>query len=244
MTQVLITHLKKETNSDSNGTLSKNDKDCFHSSWKSCHSHIISIIHRILANMKCLKCNKLVPNDKYQLHLKTEHQIEKLVVCPLCGVLDKEISLATHINLVHSGLSLQDHPTSSFFNLATSLQKQPSVNQTDTSIQNFPVLDEDFYVYQCLNCHQFFPSNCSFSHNCWTYTAVSNTNGHKQPLTNNNYFSPIFLKFNVSRVLNSRAFQQPQANNNKISLPADNAVHASEEGINYKKMKLHHSLPE
>lgn len=80
---------EKETNSDSNGTLSKNDKDCFHSSWKSCHSHIISIIHRILANMKCLKCNKLVPNDKYQLHLKTEHQIEKLVVCPLCGVLDK-----------------------------------------------------------------------------------------------------------------------------------------------------------
>jgi hypothetical protein len=113
--------------------------------------------------------------------------------------------MQNHIVKFHSNLNLNEHKTSTFFNLINTL----NLNLSNESSQNSScLLPDDFYIYQCLNCRLFFASNCSFSHNCWTYTESSNGDqkhgDQKQPMTNNNYFSPIFLKFNVSKVLNSR----------------------------------------
>ncbi len=109
----------------------------------------------------------------------------------------------------HGQASLQDYPTSTFFNLATTLNAYKTkmnltLNKSDHNPNGAFSSHEDFYVYQCLNCHHFFPSNCSFSHNCWTYTENNvNDADQKQPSTNNNYFSPIFFKFNVTKVLST-----------------------------------------
>jgi hypothetical protein len=195
-----------QPNSDTKSDLAPSSSGCFHSTWKTCHTHIISIMHRTLASLNCFICKKLIPNEKYMTHLRGEHQIDKMNVCPLCGDIEDKIPLASHIAQVHSCLSLQDFPDSAFFNLVTTLNSNKKVCKKNECGKPI-VLPEDFYVYQCLNCHQFFLSDCSFSHNCWTYNAVvNNTNNETQPLTNNNYFSPIFFKFNVSKVLNSPAF--------------------------------------
>ncbi len=74
-----------ETNAEVNGS-SKNS-DCEHTTWKGCHKHIINLIARTLASINCLICNKLLPNHEYQSHLKNEHNLERICVCPLCGVL-------------------------------------------------------------------------------------------------------------------------------------------------------------
>jgi hypothetical protein len=233
----------------------ENSSGCFHSTWKSCYSHIISIIHRTLASLTCLICKKLIPNEKYIGHLKSEHQIEKITVCPLCGVLKEAVTLGSHINQEHSSVNLNEQQDSAFFNLLVTLNSKNTNKTGETTIDmlSSSALSEDFFVYQCLNCHQFFPSDCSFSHNCWTYNTVSvnKSNDQKQPpLTNNNYFSPIFLKFNVSKVLNSRAFQTttiatPAVSNcqiiNEKSINSSNENSSDESGNLHKKFKSNHS---
>ena len=74
-----------EMDIDTNGTAK--DTECEHTTWKGCHKHIINLIARTLASLNCLICNKLLPNHEYQYHLKTVHSLEKICVCPLCGVL-------------------------------------------------------------------------------------------------------------------------------------------------------------
>lgn len=80
--------------------------------------------------------------------------------------------------------------------------------------ENFP---KDYYIYFCLNCRLFYSSTSTFSHNCWCMstagheptTVPNNTNPKSSPMTNggkpqsssaNNYFSPIYLKFNVPQM--------------------------------------------
>ncbi len=210
----------KSPESSLNDTEKELTSGCYHSEWKSgCYSHIISIIHRTQASLICLICKKLIPNEKYLGHVSKEHQIEKITVCPLCGILDEPVALGSHINQKHGSLDVKERPESSFFNLLVSLNSKK--HETSPTIDlNSTSLLPDFFVYQCLNCHQFFPSECSFSHNCWTYNTTSVKNGSdqkQQPLTNNNYFSPIFLKFNVSKVLNSKAFQSTTITTTTVS---------------------------
>lgn len=80
--------------------------------------------------------------------------------------------------------------------------------KSDTNLNNFSKLTNgashdqtlvknsstDLFIYQCVNCRLFFTSNSSFSHNCLV-TVVD-----KQPPT---YFSPIYLKFNLSNFMSN-----------------------------------------
>ncbi len=63
--------------------------ECEHITWKGCHKHIISLIARTLASISCLICNTSVPNNEYQAHLKTMHNLEKICMCPICGILNE-----------------------------------------------------------------------------------------------------------------------------------------------------------
>ena len=111
-----------------------------------------------------------------------------------------ETSLHEHVINTHNQISLKDFPKASFFNLVSTLKND---NNTDPShVTNIPT---DFYVYQCLNCRLFFDFSCSFSHNCWAYVDTNQDQfEQKAPASNNNYFSPIYLKFNVSKLLSSK----------------------------------------
>jgi hypothetical protein len=62
---------------------------CSHDSWKSCQSHINSIMQRSLQSTTCFKCKKIIENENYHIHLKTAHNLVKILVCPLCGVLNE-----------------------------------------------------------------------------------------------------------------------------------------------------------
>lgn len=193
---------------------------------------IISLIAKTLASLNCLICNKLIPNNEYQTHLRANHSLDRICVCPICGFLKDESSLQTHILRIHYQLNLNDHPSSSFFNLVTTLNKMLSPAQllhlNSGNIQSLvqtsnSLIPSNFSVYQCLNCRLFFASNCKFSHNCWTYVEVNkSTTGTKQQATNNNYFSPIYLKFNVSKALNVYKTMSQQTNNNNASFETTN----------------------
>ena len=81
-----------ESNEDANESLPSplsNSSECIHTTWKSCHSHIISIIQRNMASLNCLICNKLIENEKYQGHLKLVHNLDKILICPLCGIFNE-----------------------------------------------------------------------------------------------------------------------------------------------------------
>lgn len=81
-----LTHTDPNSQSD---PMEPASDDCYHSSWKSCHNHIISIIHRTLGSLNCLICNRLIPNEKYIGHLNTLHSMDKISMCPICGVLEE-----------------------------------------------------------------------------------------------------------------------------------------------------------
>ena len=126
-----------------------------------------------------------------------------------------ESTLQNHILKMHNNISLGEYPTSTFFNVIATIQSSSSKQTSPLKEVSAQVLPDDFFVYQCLNCRLFFASNCSFSHNCWTYTENNVSNGDsKQPPTNNNYFSPIFLKFNVGKLLNSRFYNSQLTSTN------------------------------
>ena len=78
------TNLNDDMSEQINGA---KNTDCVHTTWKNCHKHIISLIAKTLASLNCLMCNKLVSNNEYQNHLKTVHNLDKICICPFCGVL-------------------------------------------------------------------------------------------------------------------------------------------------------------
>ena len=83
-----------------------------------------------------------------------------------------ETSLQNHILKMHSQLSLHDQPTSSFFNLLATLNKQTNsspqfLNLNNGNFQNLiqtlnQIVPSNFFMYQCLNCRLYFASNCNF----------------------------------------------------------------------------------
>ena len=171
-----------------------------------------------------------------------------------------ETSLQNHILKMHSQLSLHDQPTSSFFNLLETLNKQTNsspqfLNLNNGNFQNLiqtlnQIVPSNFFMYQCLNCRLYFASNCKFSHNCWTYTesVKSASNDQKQNQTNNNYFSPIYLKFNINKAISSNSsnlFEQRQEdstennnnNNNNTTTTNNNNNNNNQFGLN-KKIKI------
>lgn len=156
---------------------------------------------------------------------------------------------------MHHQLNLNEYPTSSFFNLITTLNKTLSTNQIlNLNVGNLHnifqlsphIIPANFSVYQCLNCRLFFASNCKFSHNCWTYTelnkAASNKDS-KQQSTNNNYFSPIYLKFNVNKFMlfpkiNSISNVNTVAGDTMNGLVNSSAPTAFNNNNNNKKLKI------
>lgn len=110
----------------------------------------------------------------------------------------------------------------------TIVNMNPSNYSMKTLINNLP---DQYFMYLCLNCRLFFASNTTFSHNCWNLndTSMKQTNNSKAPTTNattttnptlansnqpqpanvnpttnsnsSNYFSPIYLKFNITKLL-------------------------------------------
>lgn len=153
----------------------------------------------------------------------------------------REVNLQAHIMRVHNELNFNENQTSCFFNLSTTLNSSPGRTLDKSSLT---VSDtNDFYVNQCLNCHEFFPSVCSYdlSHNCWAYNTINSKNAEKkQSSTNNNYFSPIFLKFNLSYVLNSRFYNNCDSKLGSIEL---NQIqqNGNQQSNNLKMIKLDHS---
>ena len=141
-------------------------------------------------------------------------------------------------------MNLNEYQTSCFFNLSTTLQsdKLRAHNKADVIVSE----KNDFYVNQCLNCHEFFPSISSLdlSHNYWAYNNIKsskNSDKKEQTPTNNNYFSPIFLKFNLSYVLSSRFYNN---SDNKISLIESKQTQQNEnqQSNDFKMIKLDHPM--
>lgn len=95
--------------------------------------------------------------------------------------------------------------------------------------ENFP---KDYYIYFCLNCRLFFSSSSTFSHNCWNESPSDVEKQHQQQQQNGggegasstatgknngksavgtNYFSPIYVKFNVRQLFDRQAVQAQAA---------------------------------
>ena len=112
-------------------------------------------------------------------------------------------------------------------------------SNNNSNINQF--FSEDLFIYQCVNCRLFFTSSSSFSHNCLV-TFVD-----KQPPT---YFSPIYLKFNLSKFFsnsNSNNFLNSSSNSSSgissnSTLQAVNLNEISNENLefnlNNKRVKL------
>jgi hypothetical protein len=146
-------------------------------------------------------------------------------------------SIHTHILNEHNNLNLNLFPANSFYNMLTTIndnkrkndqnvQTQQSKQISKSLLSNLP---SEFHVYLCLNCRLFFKSDSSFSHNCWNImeTLENNAksdktkNANRNNSNNANYFSPVYLKFNVSKfLLNSKlknASQNQNSNNSDVS---------------------------
>jgi hypothetical protein len=110
-------------------------------------------------------------------------------------------------------------------------------------IQNLP---SEYYIYLCLNCRLFFTSNTTFSHNCWNINEIATGNNNKSTnkpnapasSNSNNYFSPIYLKFNVSKLLISYNGATPTSS--ATNLTNDELGHTNQLSAN-KKLKLSNS---
>ncbi len=221
------------------------NQDCLFSDWKSCRKHIISILAKTITSLNCLICHKVVSNDKYRAHLKTVHNIEKICVCPKCGPLKDETSLHNHLLKIHSKEQYHNSDKQCYFRVLK--------NSTDSNKQNglnssYRLLN-DFSIYQCVNCRLLFTSKSTFSHNCWNQKLNDdNKDQPKTPLinTHNNYFSPIFLKFDVNKLFEERLALIKESNNgsnrNSIRLSNDEPINSlngsNNELNNCKKIKL------
>jgi hypothetical protein len=237
-----ITNLD-ELNNEQTSDLNHN-QECLFSEWKSCRKHIINILAKTITSLNCLICHKLVFSDKYKVHLKTVHNIEKICVCPKCGPLKDETSLHNHLLRVHN--KDQNVDTCCYFKVLKNSTDNTKQNVLNASYQ----LLNDFCIYQCVNCRLLFTSKSSFSHNCWNQKLNDDnllSDQQKAPLINahNNYFSPIFLKFNVNKLFEERLALIKASNNgpnkNNIRLSNDEQINSeyssSIEFNNCKKLK-------
>jgi hypothetical protein len=116
----------------------------------------------------------------------------------------------------HIDVSLNKSSSSCFFNLiATYTDKPINENELNAQLNSgsmqtlMQLLPTNLYIYQCVNCRLFFTQSSTFSHNC-SIVAIENTNHSNsntdlkyQQSMNNNYFSPIYLKFNITKLLSS-----------------------------------------
>lgn len=129
----------------------------------------------------------------------------------------------------HPNTSLSKSPASCVFNLKTSMletcsngillpskdQQNMSKKSLATKRPSFATPSSDFDIYFCVSCRHFYPHDTSFSHSCWN-DMDSETNGNHangasngtstsastvSPTTNSNYFSPIYLKLNLNKLL-------------------------------------------
>ena len=116
----------------------------------------------------------------------------------------------------HIDVSLNKSSFSCFFSLiATYTDKPINENELNAQLNSgsmqtlVQLLPTNLYMYQCVNCRLFFTQSSTFSHNC-SIVAIENTNHSNsnndskyQQSMNNNYFSPIYLKFNITKLLSS-----------------------------------------
>lgn len=172
------------------------------------------------------------------------------------------MSLHMHILKNHNQLNLKKFESSCYFNLLISNQTHSTTttgNKTQTEsirklIEN-NLQTKDWNIYLCLNCRNYFTNETKFSHNCWNNNVNLNsdksTHHHHQSnaASNQNYFSPIYLRFNVNKLLisNSKLIihqQQQQQQNQQTVLENSNKkqeidlVDDSLNETNKKKIKL------
>ena len=118
---------------------------------------------------------------------------------------------------MHIDVNLNKTPSSCFFNLiSTYTDKQMNENELNAQLNSGSAqtlvqqLPNNLHIFQCVNCRLFFPPNSTFSHNCSVVVIENNNNNSNsstdlkyQQSMNNNYFSPIYLKFNITKLLSS-----------------------------------------
>jgi hypothetical protein len=166
-------------------------------------------------------------------------------------------SLHNHILRFHHELNSKSNPSSCFFNLSNSLSEKVVIDknskkktfQNDASMSSASSfskltngLDQnaiknssnDLFIYQCVNCRLYFTSNSSFSHNCLISVV------DKQPPT---YFSPIYLKFNLSNFV-TNAKNSFNSSNNTFQVIQSNVINSQNNNnsdhltLNVKRIKM------
>jgi hypothetical protein len=194
---------------------SNSNECCVFSNWKTCCQHISSLLVQSMNNIKCFICKKMISNGSYQEHMNIYHKKEKFFICPLCGVIKcniienkAEMTLYEHIITNHYELNLNIQPISSFFNVITTTNNLNLLNGAfnASSVRSLIyMLSDHFTIYQCINCRLYFSSETNFLHNCWdSHETQHQQLSMKQPNNQSNYFSPIYLRFNLKKVLNSK----------------------------------------
>jgi hypothetical protein len=63
--------------------------ECSFTQMKNLRKHIVSLLAKSIVSFNCLMCQKMISNDKYQSHLKSDHGLDKICICPICGLLKK-----------------------------------------------------------------------------------------------------------------------------------------------------------
>lgn len=234
---------KSETSSspmvmDDNGSFLSDE--CLFYEWKSCRKHIIGLLAKSINSLSCLICKELVEHEEYKEHLKQSHHIEKILVCPKCGPLLSETNFHSHMLIMHPDLNYTNESTSCYYK---------ALKDHTMVLRNIFHLPSNFTVYQCVNCRLLFSPVSTFSHNCWNVVdenlAVS---GGPTQSTTPNYFSPIFLEFNVNKLYEDRLnlintaiakytrVNPAQLIHNKLN--NDKEANASGENNSSKKIKL------
>ncbi len=159
-------------------------------------------------------------------------------------------SLHNHILRFHHELNAKSNPSSCFFNLSNSLSEKGVIDknlkkkafQNDASTSNASSFSKltngnssnDLFIYQCVNCRLYFTSNSSFSHNCLISVV------DKQPPT---YFSPIYLKFNLSNFV-TNAKNSFNSSNNTFQVTQSNEINSQNNNnsdhltLNVKRIKM------
>lgn len=81
------------SNTDLNEGLDNGDggvgSECSFTQMKNLRKHIVSLLAKSIVSFNCLMCQKMISNDKYQSHLKSDHGLDKICICPICGLLKK-----------------------------------------------------------------------------------------------------------------------------------------------------------
>jgi hypothetical protein len=223
---------------------SDTNRECLSTRLEIVQKHSVNLVTKAINTISCLLCRRLVAHEEYQSHMSLIHAKERFCICPMCGFVRNENVLHNHILKHHSDVNGKANVTSSFFNMistfcdkpqiyrsqsskkkdssAGGLQLNGSASSSSSSNFNFSSFPSDLFVYQCVNCRLFFSSNSTFSHNC--LVAVVD----KQPPT---YFSPIYLKFSLSK------FQMLLSNSHSNLNSNETNTNNSQQFSNNKRVK-------